>query len=464
MRRGEATPFVAATREGRPLCFFFDPNALAQGEAPRAFLAYAAADALTTFATSPTEGAHTLELPAVPADYAPNHPLDDVLTVAWREAGGSNGIFGVMGIRNALAAAAERAPDMGLTMGEARRWVVLAAAASDFRGCDALVSDDPRVHELAPRRARVLTTADAASLIGLQARLRGDFGLGPDIGPFSRWLFYWVLARELLPAGWRWFTACLESGRAGGDPTLGDLGGSAIARLDSALRARDRFHGEAKQPHSGSRADEALFYFETTLLYLSAVFDVAARVASTVYGIENRNRASWRSDAWLAQLNRHDPDLARLMAPETAGRDALEALQLLRNTVHGEALRNVEHQSGGEPPRSLLEVPERELERLAPVLERRGGTERWGLTARGGGRSYIDPEPYLEALMPDAARSVDAVLHATDVTRLPGVAGVDLGGPPPNVPSRPTVRDRDPFSFEFRRRIRVLAGFGEIDA
>lgn len=147
------------------------------------------------------------------------------------------------------------------------------------------------------------------------------------------------------------------------------------------------------------------------------------------------------------------------MAPGTPGRDALEAVQLLRNTIHGEAMRPVDHHEGGRR-RSLLDVPDRELGRLRHVLERRGGAARWGLEERGG-RGYIDPELYLEAAVADAAVSLNALLEATDVRRLPGVGEADLDPAPVNVESGLSIMRRDPFAFENRRRIRVLAGLGD---
>jgi len=149
------------------------------------------------------------------------------------------------------------------------------------------------------------------------------------------------------------------------------------------------------------------------------------------------------------------------MRAETPGRDALDVVQLLRNTIHGEAIRGIEHRGLGGERRNLLEVPKSELARLIPVLERLGGPERWGLSGHGG-HSYVDAQMYLEALMPDVTTSLNALLGATDVRRLPGVTGTDLRGAPANVPSGLPVHRLDPFSFEIRRRVRVLGGFGEI--
>jgi hypothetical protein len=100
VRPGEPTPFAGLRRESQPLCFFLDPADVKDGEARRALLAYAAAGTITTFAMGAVDGARTLELPDVPADYAPRHPLEDMLSGKWHEANGSNGLFAVMGLKN----------------------------------------------------------------------------------------------------------------------------------------------------------------------------------------------------------------------------------------------------------------------------------------------------------------------------------------------------------------------------
>jgi beta-glucosidase len=48
------------------------------------------------------------------------------------------------------------------------------------------------------------------------------------------------------------------------------------------LQIRDRLHAKAKQPQNATVGDELVFQFETFLLFLSAAFDAAARVAHFV--------------------------------------------------------------------------------------------------------------------------------------------------------------------------------------
>ena len=77
-----------------------------------------------------------------------------------------------------------------------------------------------------------------------------------------------------------------------------------------------------------------------------------------------------------------------------------------------------------------------------------------------GGRAHLEPEVYVECAFADAGLALDTLLAATDVNRLPGVDLARLRGAPRNSPASPRPRNDDPFSFEFRQRVRLLGGFG----
>lgn len=81
------------------------------------------------------------------------------------------------------------------------------------------------------------------------------------------------------------------------------------------------------------------------LLMLSGSFDVTALIANRVYGLSVPDyRTGWRQRQWRDALRLVDRALADLMEPRKSGADALELVALMRNTVHGEALRSELHQ------------------------------------------------------------------------------------------------------------------------
>jgi hypothetical protein len=113
----------------------------------------------------------------------------------------------------------------------------------------------------------------ALALLGLYLRARDDFTLRRLPGfreTLGRGLFYWVLARELLPNAWRSTSAGVQHKQATGDDRVLQLFMSAITRLDRALRSRDRLHHQMKLEQNNDTADEALFFLDTFLVFLVA--------------------------------------------------------------------------------------------------------------------------------------------------------------------------------------------------
>jgi hypothetical protein len=93
---------------------------------------------------------------------------------------------------------------------------VAACAARQIKA-DLYVTDREYLHRLTRsigEGVTFCTAIEALALVGLYLRSQGDFLIWKDSGNdtpyrFDKSLYYWVGAGELLPAGWRWFTACV---------------------------------------------------------------------------------------------------------------------------------------------------------------------------------------------------------------------------------------------------------------
>jgi hypothetical protein len=130
----------------------------------------------------------------------------------------------------------------------------------------------------------VARPADALTLVSLDLRWRGEYYVwasadGRDTSKFNRGLFYWVGTRELLPAGWRWFSACIEHDAAVGSDNLTSLGGSVFQRVSRACSQRDALHRALSRLQDNDIAADALAALDSTSLMLSAALDATARVA-----------------------------------------------------------------------------------------------------------------------------------------------------------------------------------------
>lgn len=333
---------------------------------------------------------------------------------------------------------------------------ILAQLARNL-GADALVTRSEFILDKAPRglmeRANPMRPNEALALMGLYLRLRGDFTVYMADGitqETSRGGWYWVLTRDMLRAGWDWFGACVRTSSASGDDTAMLLGQSTLQRFDRALRARDHVLQQFHLPPTNDTSDEALFYLDVVLLMLNGAFDAAARVTHIVYALTGG--VSWRWEDWRDKLCAADAAFVTLLADESQVRDAIDLVALLRNTVHGEALRGIAYEEHGKPRtrENLVLLPAKGRARLLGAVARRGGDERWGIRPLWGDEVGVEADTFLEALIPTVADALNDLMTATDVERLPGVSASDLTGPPTDSKSE--------FSPAQSRLHRLLAG------
>ncbi len=259
------------------------------------------------------------------------------------------------------------------------------------------------------------------------------------------------LAARLLPSAWRWFAACVASSQGSGDDRLLLLGDSTLRRLDRALRARDRLLEQFQLPADNDTADEALFQLDVALLMLNGAFDSAAQVTHESYGLGGRQMPSWRRREWRETLLAKAKEFADCLRDETPTRDVLDLVGLLRNTVHGEALRSIAYSPTTPSAReNLLMVPERGCERILAAVQRQGGPDAWGLRPLSKDFQTIEADTFIDALIPACAQTLDGLMERTDVCRLPHV---DCDGLPTAPPE-----DDDLFRPALTGTIRLLAG------
>jgi hypothetical protein len=355
-------------------------------------------------------------------------------------------------------------PDLG-DHDEILRVLVLASASRD-RGADALVTASPLLIDpalLGPmaRDSNAMPAKAALALVGLYLRARDDFTLRRLPGlrqTFDRGLFYWVLARELLPNAWRSTSAGAQHKQATGDDRVFQLFISAITRLDRALRARDRLHHQLKLEQSNDTADEALFALDTFLVFLVAAFDAVGRAAHLTYGLDSSRlyEVSWRRPWRIRQLAPVAASLAQLMENGTAARDALDLVALLRNTVHGEALRTIAAKYSSRAVQNVLLLPKDQEGQLLAIIDRRGGNDAWGIRKLPSFGVSIHMDVFVESVFPMGIHALDSLIGGIEVERLAGVQPTTL---PAGPPADDTKNEHDDaFDSTSRRQVRLMGG------
>jgi len=298
-----------------------------------------------------------------------------------------------------------------------------------------------------------MTVEEALALIGVYLRLRGDFGYhhsGSSSVSFGRSGFYRSLAGDLLPDSERWF-ACCPGKTTPWEVAPRDLADAVVTRLERALRARDRLHHALLVERGFDANDEALLYFDAILLSLNGAFDAVARVVHNVYGMEGSIfEANWRKDhrprkaensyitllrrvlkriapallahpraTWMQQLRARAPDVARLMFPHEPARDALEAVAVLRNSIHAETfstvgLRDVDAAHTDYP----IVVPPLARRDLVGVVRRRGGDVAWGIRELDRDAIVLDVHTFVEQVFGRVVTALADLMRATEVERL----------------------------------------------
>lgn len=340
-----------------------------------------------------------------------------------------------------------------------KRAMVMTATAAE-RNSDGFVTTDPLLlDEPHPTRldsANVMSLREALAVVGLFLRSREDFAV--DLTDtyrynFDRGLFYWVLVRDLTPAGWRWFSACVQNWTHTNDDGLMFAGQTVFERIERSLRARDRMHESLQLPDSPDSATEAVFYFDVALFMLGGAFDGLAKVAHVADGLGplSERRVGWGRSDWMKKLAAVNPTLAQMMSGTHRHRDGRELVAVLRNTIHQEMLRTETWFKRGRGSERIVVPRDIETDLEALVL-RVGALDEFGLSRDPGGRLHIAPGLYLEAILPRVFEAMNAVMDATPVENLPGVDPAKL---------RTTLPRDDPtFHPDMVARIRLLGGIG----
>ena len=283
------------------------------------------------------------------------------------------------------------------------------------------------------------TPREALAFVGLYLRTQGEFLIWKDQRSgtpyrFDKGLYYWVGARELLPAGWRWFTACVAHAAAQGwTPDAHDLtylGGAVFQRITRVLQARDDLLRAMNCKQDNNVAEDALTALDVCLVFLMGALDAAARIAHRVLGLrpDHVHRAGWQRGGWLQDVAAKEPSLA---AVATAGADTLTILSRLRNTVHEAGLPALAVGLPGRREGTLVGLPRADSDRILEAADRRGGREAWGLQERLPGRLHAEPGVLLERLLPSVIELLNELMTATPVEEL----GVSLK-PEDRVPPR----------------------------
>jgi hypothetical protein len=213
-----------------------------------------------------------------------------------------------------------------------------------------------------------------------------------------------------------------------------------------------------KLEQNNNTADEALFALDGFLVFLVGAFDAVGRAAHLTYGLNGSrlHEASWRRPWRTRQLAPVAASLAQLMDNGTAARDTLDLVALLRNTIHGEALRTVAAKYSSRPLQNALLLPKDQEDELVTIIARRGGNDAWGIREHPNLGVSMQMNVFVESVLPMAVNALDTLIGGIEVERLAGVQPTTLPTGPPADDPRNQLGDA--FDSIRRRQVRLMAG------
>ena len=246
-----------------------------------------------------------------------------VISVEYRLPGGSGRQMAVMSSNDWIRVSARTtAAEFEVSMDEGVRSLTLAAACSRHE-IDALVTASPVLalpywRNLA-EKAHVGGPEAAVALLGLYLRAHNDYTIEVE-GSHATFLedrrFYPAAAVAALPRYLTWLGDAVATWRTRGDPRPFGLVKGFRVRLGRALRARDYFNVRVRSPRPDDMWEEALFFFEASLLSLNGALDAAARFCHLAYDLKGSLRsASWSREVWRRQLVSAAPELEHVLDP-----------------------------------------------------------------------------------------------------------------------------------------------------
>lgn len=303
------------------------------------------------------------------------------------------------------------------------------------------------------RGVTVCTPEDAISAVGLYLRAQYEFVIPTGEKKFTmtlnRGLFFWVGTRELLPEGWRWFSACVHHSKGAKDDKLQYLGGATLSRVQRALELRDQVYTALNSVANNDINDEALGIFDNVLTVLMGAVDATARVAHCVGGLDDAkaNQAGWQREGWLKKLEKVSPELKKIIEPGTHNWHRLVILSKLRNSIHGEPIRAMTKQDS-EKSETIIALPSDDEKDILASMDALGGRDAWGVKPLTFNFNEVQPGVLVDKLFEEVLTLLNDIMKNTPVENLDHLDDSSILTGPPNAD-----KPGDPFSEWHRKTI-----------
>lgn len=282
----------------------------------------------------------------------------------------------------------------------------LLVAAAEEIGADILITRRHGLHALRSNFVRGLTIvdiADAVSLGGLFLRSRGKY-LGV-ISPrftqeFNKASFFEASALLFLPHQLEVLDRSQLLATERDEPDAAGLAGAAFRRISRSIERRDQVWRLISQPQDIDIAEDMLAIYEALLASLMGAIDATARLAHVIYRLPGPiHLVAWQKSQWSKQLKGGAPQLWETYYEQPGHQSVLEALRLLRNTIHAEGLESVAVQESNRAVATWIELPRSDGQKIADAASQTAPLADWGIQILDTGTFIADPGCLMERLI-----------------------------------------------------------------
>ena len=270
------------------------------------------------------------------------------------------------------------------------------------------------------------TPLEAAKILGTFLRSMDDYTYhitpqGQIKHSYER-PFYYALTRHRAPILWKFLDACGKAGTERKDD-LDNIGAAVAFRCFRAMSARDKIGSAFYSTASIDRIEKMAYHFDYLCLLVSGAFDALGIIAKRAYDIDMPDRdVSFRKNRYsteslITELQaKGATDLYKVISGYRF-QNVLYILSLLRNTIHGPALRMTSNYASYLDTGYVIRIPSEMGKKLWRTTSQLGTPERWGLMEQRN-KICIEPYSFATALVDEELRYVEAIASAIPIEKL----------------------------------------------
>lgn len=167
------------------------------------------------------------------------------------------------------------------------------------------------------------------------------------------------------------------------EPAAAGLAAAAFRRISRSIERRDQVWRLINQPQDIDAVEDMLAIYEALLASLMGALDATARLVHVIYRLPGQvHLVGWQRSQWSRRLEHGAPHLWEAFYGLPSHPSVLEALRLLRNTIHAEGLESVAVQKSNSVVATWIVIPRSNGQEIADAASQTAPLADWGTSPR----------------------------------------------------------------------------------